>query len=176
MAQNKLMTKLYSVSDNVFRQLGVSFGENAIQAALAIEFRKLEISYLKETNIEVLYDNQAVTTGRLDFLLLPCRGKGWFIKQPLIIETKVAQKLDDEQRKQLQGYIQSARKAKDSLLKRVTHGVLINFPKHVEFYDDKKYEDYVTLELWQYKPGEEKIQRADRLPLEQNCGEKPTVG
>ena len=50
---NILCDDLYNISVDIFSELGSGFNEAVYQNALGIEFRKRNIKYLKEVNIEI---------------------------------------------------------------------------------------------------------------------------
>ena len=52
---NLLCDDLYNISTDIFSELGSGFNEAVYQNALGIEFRKKNIKYLKELNIEIYY-------------------------------------------------------------------------------------------------------------------------
>ena len=74
---NILCDDLYNISVDIFSELGSGFNEAVYQNALGIEFRKWNIKYLKEVNIEIYYKDHSVGLDRPDFILLPSRKKGW---------------------------------------------------------------------------------------------------
>ena len=47
--------KLEKLANVVYKELGDGFDEDLYQRALAFEFRKSKIDYLRETNIETFY-------------------------------------------------------------------------------------------------------------------------
>ena len=51
---------LFNISTDIFSELGSGFNEAVYQNALGIEFRKRNIKYLKEVNIEIFYKDHAV--------------------------------------------------------------------------------------------------------------------
>ena len=77
-----LCDDLYNISVDIFSELGSGFNEAVYQNALGIEFRKRNIKYLKEVNIEIYYKDHSVGLDRPDFILLPSRKKGWNFKFP----------------------------------------------------------------------------------------------
>ena len=60
MRKSKLLKVLHQIANDVFEGIGVSFGEEAIQKAMAIEFKNRMIHYMRESSNEVLYHCQAV--------------------------------------------------------------------------------------------------------------------
>ena len=103
------------------------------QNALGIEFRKRNIKYLKEVNIEIYYKDHSVGLDRPDFILLPSRKKGWNFKSPLVLETKVTPQITNEHRAQLKSYLKSLPRNKSNDLKNVKQGILLKFLKSEDF-------------------------------------------
>ena len=99
----------------VYDELGAGFEERHIQTAIGIELRKNNIKFLREVSIEVFYKSHPLGLFELDFLIYPCMD----LNEPVIIETKVRDKLNDGSRQQLKNYLRSASLNNNETLKKV---------------------------------------------------------
>lgn len=93
----------------VYEILGGGYLETVYEEALAIEFRKRDIPYEIERNIEVLYKGEKVGTHRLDFIVM----------RDLVVELKSVTRLTNTYIKQIETYLKSNNMQK---------GLLVNFP------------------------------------------------
>ena len=151
----KFISKLKSISNTVYDELGAGFEERTIQTAIGIELTKNNIKFLREVSIEVFYKGHPLGLFELDFLIFPCMD----LNEPIIIETKVTSKLNDTARQQLKNYLRSAPMNNNEDLKKVENGVLINFKVQEIFKDgiNKTPEDKTSLEVWGFKNNKFKI-------------------
>ena len=151
----KFISKLKSISNTVYDELGAGFEERTIQTAIGIELTKNNIKFLREVSIEVFYKGHPLGLFELDFLIYPCMD----LNKPVIIETKVTSKLNDTARQQLKNYLRSAPMNNNEDLKKVENGVLINFKVQEIFKDgiNKTPEDKTSLEVWGFKNNKFKI-------------------
>tara|TARA_B100000949_G_scaffold180184_1_gene161312 strand:+ start:1258 stop:1725 length:468 start_codon:yes stop_codon:yes gene_type:complete len=151
----KFISKLKSISNTVYDELGAGFEERTIQTAIGIELTKNNIKFLREVSIEVFYKGHPLGLFELDFLIYPCMD----LNKPVIIETKVTSKLNDTARQQLKNYLRSAPMNNNEDLKKVEKGVLINFKVQEIFKDgiNKTPEDKTSLEVWGFKNNKFKI-------------------
>ncbi|MDD5589383.1 MAG: GxxExxY protein [Candidatus Nanoarchaeia archaeon] len=127
MNQKQLKTmalKIKGIAEEVRKHLGCGFQENIFQGALAIEFRKNKVEYLKEVNIEIFYKGESVGADRPDFIIT----KIGDTKETIILELKVADKITDNHRSQLKSYCTSFPLNKNPLLSNFIGGILITFP------------------------------------------------
>lgn len=91
----------------VHRELGTGFLEAVYQDALEIEFRHLEISYLREVELPVCYRGEKLSTGyRADFV---CYGT-------TIVELKAIDHMASREESQLLNYLKASGKVKGMLL------------------------------------------------------------
>ena len=151
----KFISKLKSISNTVYNELGAGFEERTIQTAIGIELTKNNIKFLREVSIEVFYKGHPLGLFELDFLIYPCMD----LNKPVIIETKVTSKLNDTARQQLKNYLRSAPMNNNEDLKKVEKGILINF-KVQEIFEDgvnKTPEDKTSLEVWGFNNNKFKI-------------------
>ena len=151
----KLISKLKSISNTVYKELGAGFEERTIQTAIGIELTKNNIKFLREVSIEVFYKGHPLGLFELDFLIFPCMD----LNEPIIIETKVTSKLNDAHRQQLKNYLRSAPMNNNEDLKKVEKGILINFKVQEKFEDgvNKIPEDKTSFEIWELKNNKLKI-------------------
>lgn len=119
-----LALQIKSVGEEVNRNLGCGFNETIYQNALAIEFRKKKIDYLKEVNIEIFYKGESVGVDRPDFIVTRIEGR----RDPILLELKVADKITDNHRSQLKSYCTSLPKNNNPMLAGFAGGVLMAFP------------------------------------------------
>ena len=151
----KFISKLKSISNTVYNELGAGFEERTMQTAIGIELTKNNIKFLREVSIEVFYKGHPLGLFELDFLIFPCMD----LSEPVIIETKVASKLTDDYKQQLKNYLRSAQLNNNEDLQKVKKGILINFKKSEIFKEgiNKIPEDKTSLEIWELKNNKLKI-------------------
>lgn len=119
-----IAVKIKALGEEVQKQLGCGFPEAIFQNALAIEFRKNKIDYLKEVNIEIFYKRESVGVDRPDFLVTKIAGRD----EPILLELKIADKISDAHRIQLKSYCTSLPRNNNPALKGFAGGVLMAFP------------------------------------------------
>lgn len=129
MSNNQLKFKNISIrikrlGEEVRTHLGCGFEETIYQSALAIEFRKNKIDYLREVNIEIFYKNESLGSDRPDFMVT----KVGNYTRPIILELKAADKISDGHRIQLKSYCKSLPKNSNPALKNFSGGILMAFP------------------------------------------------
>ena len=139
----------------VYDELGAGFEERHIQTALGIELTKNNIKFLREVSIEVFYKSHPLGLFELDFLIYPCMD----LNEPVIIETKVRDKLNDGSRQQLKNYLRSAPLNNNETLKKVEKGILINFKVQEIFKEgvNKIPDDKTSIEIWGFKNNKFKL-------------------
>ncbi len=116
--------KIKDLGEEARAHLGCGFNEVIYQSALAIEFRKHHIDYLREVNIEIFYKNESLGADRPDFVITKI---GSYAK-PIIVELKAADKISDGNRIQLKSYCKSLPKNGNPALKKFSGGILLAFP------------------------------------------------
>ena len=153
---NDFIIKLKKLSLKVYKELGDGFDEDIYQRALAYEFRKAKIQYMRETNIETFYKDQMLSLSELDFLVPAQKHKDFILKRPIIIETKYLAKIVDGSRAQLRQYLKSIAKNSSAELKEVDYGILLNWQK-LNTYEDQRIvsDDPVQIEVWKYSKKED---------------------
>jgi GxxExxY protein len=116
--------KVKKLGEEIRTHLGCGFNEVIYQSALAIEFRKNKIDYLKEVNIEIFYKNESLGVDRPDFVIT----KMGNYTRPIILELKTADKISDGNRIQLKSYCKSFPKNSNPIFKTFSGGILMAFP------------------------------------------------
>ncbi|MEM4270783.1 MAG: GxxExxY protein [Candidatus Pacearchaeota archaeon] len=116
--------RIKALAEEVRNNLGCGFIEVIYQNALAIEFRRRKIEYLKEVNIEIFYKGESVGVDRPDFVVTKING----CKDPILLELKVSDKISDGHRIQLKSYCTSLPKNSNPVLKDFSGGILMAFP------------------------------------------------
>ena len=119
-----LSVQIKTLAEEVRKHLGCGFDEVIFQNALAIEFRRHKIEYLKEVNIEIFYKGESVGVDRPDFIITRIGG----FRKPVILETKVSDKISDNHRMQLRSYCTSLPRNNNPVLKGFAGGMLLSFP------------------------------------------------
>jgi len=66
---NEFTHKIIGCCMSVHNQLGNGFQEVIYQRALAIEFKKQDISFEREVDMPIYYDEISIGTRRVDFLI-----------------------------------------------------------------------------------------------------------
>lgn len=118
--------ELRKIGNEVQKVLGCGFNEVIFQNAMAIEFRKRKIEYLKEVNIEIFYKGESVGVDRPDFIVTKMSSFG----APILLELKISDKISDSHRTQLKSYCTSLPKNSNPALKGFAGGILMSFPQN----------------------------------------------
>ncbi len=108
MKHEELTHKIIGCAMKVHTVLGSGFQEVIYQRALAIEMEKQGLSYEREMEITIHYDDQPIGTRRVDF----------FVAGVIMVELKAVSKLDDAHLAQAMNYCQAY---------QLPIGLLINF-------------------------------------------------
>jgi len=115
MKDKELTHKIIGCSMKVHTTLGSGFQEVIYQRALAIEMQKQGLSFAREMEMEIFYDEIQIGTRRVDF----------FVEDRIMVELKALAKLDDSHLAQAMNYCQAY---------ELPIGLLINFgSKSLEF-------------------------------------------
>lgn len=121
----KAVALIKTMAEEVWKNLGCGFTEQIYQNALGIEFRKNNIDYLKEVNIEIFYKGEGVGVDRPDFIIT----KIGSFQKPILLETKVGDRITDDHRAQLKSYCISLPRNNNPVLRNFAEGILLSFPK-----------------------------------------------
>lgn len=107
--------KIIGCAMRVHKKLGNGYREEAYQRCLTIEFDRIGLSYEREIEIPIYYDNFKVGVRRADFV----------VEKKIIIETKAIRKLENDDWAQAINYLE---------VFKYEIGLLINFgSKSLEF-------------------------------------------
>ena len=108
MIKDKLTYQIIGCAMKVHGALGNGFQEAIYQRALAIEMNKALLSFSREMEMEIMYDDQQIGTRRVDF----------FVEDRIMVELKALIKLKDVHLAQAMNYCQAY---------KLPIGLLINF-------------------------------------------------
>ncbi len=97
MFHKKLTHKIIGCSMNIHNSLGNGFQEVIYQRSLEIEFRKGNLFYTREQEMDIFYDDFQVGTRRVDFI----------IEHKIILEIKAVIDLEDVHLAQGLNYLQA---------------------------------------------------------------------
>jgi len=100
--------KIIGCAMKVHSTLGRGFQEVIYQRALALEFEKLGIQFIREHPIKIFYENDEVGTRRVDF----------FMQNEIMIELKAVHEIENEHFVQIMNYLKAS---------RLKLGLLLNF-------------------------------------------------
>ena len=100
--------KIIGCAMKVHNKLGNGFQEVIYQRALAIEFRKNNIGFQREFEMDIYYDEEAIGKRRVDFL----------VEDKIMVELKALTELDNSQPAQTINYLEAF---------NVEIGLLLNF-------------------------------------------------
>jgi len=92
----ELTHKIIGCSMKVHSTLGNGFQEVIYQRALAIEFEKLGLSFTREMEMAIFYDDIQIGTRRVDF----------FVEDKIMVELKAVSKLEEIHLAQAMNYCQ----------------------------------------------------------------------
>ena len=97
MKYSDITHKIIGCAMKVHNTLGNGFQEVIYQRALAIEMEKNGLSFVREMEMEILYDGQSIGTRRVDF----------FVEDVIMVELKALTKLEDVHLAQAMNYCQA---------------------------------------------------------------------
>jgi GxxExxY protein len=104
----ELTYKIIGCAMKVHGTLGKGFQEVIYQRALAIELKKNQLSFVREMEMGIWYEDQHIGTRRIDF----------FVEDRILVELKAVSTLYDAHLAQAMNYCQAY---------NLPHGLLINF-------------------------------------------------
>jgi GxxExxY protein len=108
MLYSDLTQKIIGAAMKVHTTLGNGFQEVIYQRALAIEFKKREISFQREMSMNIFYDGHHIGTRRVDF----------FVEDKIMVELKAVIALENVHLNQAINYLEAY---------KTKIGLLINF-------------------------------------------------
>ena len=100
--------KIIGCAMRVHNILGNGFQEVIYQRALAIEFEKAELSFQREKEMPIMYEEKQIGTRRVDF----------FVEEKIMLELKAVTKLENVHLAQALNYLEAY---------KIEIGLLINF-------------------------------------------------
>ena len=164
MKTSPLVKLLGELGSSIFDEIGgLSFDEKDFQVALGYELTQQGMDYLRETHIELYYKKVPIKLGAPDFFLSS-------EKPPTIVEVKLGASIANANRQQLKMYLVSIKRNPKSVLKKVKHGVLINFlkedPTTFEESEIVRKKDIFKVEIERFTlTDNEELKRLDKLRL-----------
>ncbi|NOX87694.1 MAG: GxxExxY protein [Calditrichaeota bacterium] len=112
---SELTGKIIGCAIQVHKVLGSGFQEVIYQRALAIEFTRQDLSFHRELEMPIYYNEQQIGTRRVDFL----------VEDKVMVEIKALSKLEDVHLAQAINYLEAY---------KLEIGLLINFgTRRLEF-------------------------------------------
>ena len=108
MLEAELTHNIIGAAMTVHNKLGNGFQEVIYQRALAIEMEKQSLSFVREMEMEILYDEIQIGTRRVDF----------FVENKIMVELKALTKMENVHLAQAMNYCQAY---------NLPIGLLINF-------------------------------------------------
>lgn len=124
-----LKNLLEEIALEIYNHLGAGFDEHIYQGAFAYELRQRGLRYQREVNIEIFYKGIPLGLDRPDFIIRPCKVEEFCVENPVLIELKAVDKLNENHKNQLITYLVSIVHSPDEELRSCKYGYLINFPK-----------------------------------------------
>ena len=111
---DKIVDEVADCASEVYKTLGAGYEERIYEEAMAIEFRKRNLHYEIERDVEVFYKEEKVGVHRLDFIVMDAE-----LKHALVVELKSATRIAKSHIAQTASYLRTLKMQK---------GLLINFP------------------------------------------------
>jgi GxxExxY protein len=108
MTINELTHKIIGAAIEVHLALGNGYQEVIYQRALEIEFRYLNLQFLREMEIEIFYRKEHIGTRRVDF----------FVEGRVMVELKAMEKIENVHKAQAINYLEAG---------NIADGLLLNF-------------------------------------------------
>ncbi|MBL7750879.1 MAG: GxxExxY protein [Chitinophagaceae bacterium] len=108
MQYEEITRKVIGCAMKVHSQLGNGFQEVIYQRALAVEFRKGNIEFEREMEMDIFYDDEIIGTRRVDF----------FVEGRVMVELKAVIEMVDAHLAQAKNYLEAY---------NMEIGLLINF-------------------------------------------------
>ncbi len=105
---SEITGKIIGCAMTVHNTLGNGFQEVIYQRALSIELEKAELSFQREKEIPIMYDDKQIGTRRVDF----------FVEEKVMLEIKALTKLENVHLAQALNYLEAY---------KIEIGLLVNF-------------------------------------------------
>ena len=100
--------KIIGCAMRVHNQIGAGFQEVIYQRALAKEFEKCGLSFVREFEIPIFYDHEEIGSRRVDF----------FVEEKIMVEIKAVSRLENSHLAQAINYLEAY---------NIEIGLLLNF-------------------------------------------------
>lgn len=142
-----LKEKIIELARKVYKELG-PFGfieELKYEVALAYEFRKNGLKYLEQLQVDIMYDNQIVKEGKVDFIVFDEKEENG-----ILVELKAKDNITGEYLHQLFTYYEAITSGRGGFPKfiseRIRGGLILNWKldkgellkNFKEFFDSRK--------------------------------------
>ena len=100
---------------------------------------RCDAAFIYRKCIEIFYKKHPVGLDRPDFILFPNK-KTLGFDQPVFLECKMGEKIDDASRQQLKTYLKSAPLNSNPNISNISMGILLHFQKKESFNENNKQE------------------------------------
>ncbi|MEO0254758.1 MAG: GxxExxY protein [candidate division WOR-3 bacterium] len=154
----ELKRKIKELAEKVYKELG-PFGfikETEYEAALAYEFRKNGLKYLEQLQVDIMYEDQVLKGGKVDFIVFDEKEENG-----IIVELKTQKDISGEYLHQLLKYYDALKSQKTGvprfLSEKIKGGMVLNW-KTYDAIKDKLLEGFqeadkisVTLDIDKFK-------------------------
>ncbi|MEO0262528.1 MAG: GxxExxY protein [candidate division WOR-3 bacterium] len=124
----ELKRKIKELAEKVYKELG-PFGfieETKYEVALAYEFRKNRLKYLEQLQVNIMYEDQIVKEGKVDFIVFDEKEENG-----LIVELKAKEEIEGGFLHQLLKYYEAIKSEKSGfpkfLSEKIKGGVVLNW-------------------------------------------------
>lgn len=124
----KLKEKIKELAEKVYKELG-PFGfmkETEYESALAYEFRKNGLKYLEQLQVNIMYEDQILKGGKIDFIVFDEKEENG-----IIVELKAAEDITGEYLQQLLKYYEGIKSQKtgfpEFISAKIKGGMILNW-------------------------------------------------
>jgi len=124
----ELKNKIKELAEKVYREIG-PFGfieETKYETALAYEFRKAGLKYLEQLQVNIMYEDQIVKEGKVDFIVFDENEE-----VGILVELKAKEDMTGEYLHQLLKYFEAIKSEKSGfpkfLAERIKGGIVLNW-------------------------------------------------
>jgi GxxExxY protein len=145
----ELKNKIKELAEKVYKEIG-PFGfikETEYESALAYEFRKAGLKYLEQLQVNIMYEDQILKGGKVDFIIFDEKEE-----VGLIVELKTQEDIAGEYLHQLLKYFEAIKSEKSGfpkfLSEKIKGGIVLNWKVNKQIRN-------VLLEEFERKEGRE---------------------
>ena len=124
----ELKNKIKELAEKVYKEIG-PFGfikEGEYEAALAYEFRKAGLKYLEQLQVNIMYEDQILKGGKIDFIIFDEKEENG-----IIVELKTQEDITGEYLHQLLKYFEAIKSEKSGfpkfLSEKIKGGIVLNW-------------------------------------------------